>query len=161
MNASDTSTTVLNLLSDKTGYDVNELEPNYELEADLGIDTVKQAEIFSELRIIFNVPENIEFEMTTAPTVQSLIDWFGNHRVLTAQSEATDVIEPLTDSNDAIETSDEQATSTLEDIEATPKTDGLIPHLFTTRWVPTPIVQESPIEQPDLESLDSINTIDN
>ena len=163
LNASDTSTTsttVLNLLSDKTGYDVDELEPNYELEADLGIDTVKQAEIFSELRIIFNVPENIEFEMTTAPTVQSLIDWFGNHRALPAQSEATHVIEPLTDSNDAIDTFDEQATSTPEDIEVAPRTDGLIPHLFTTRWVPTPLFRNLRLNTPDLESLDNINTID-
>ena len=38
------------LIADKTGYDPSELEPDFELEADLGIDTVKQAEIFGEIR---------------------------------------------------------------------------------------------------------------
>ena len=40
---------LLQLIADKTGYDTSELEVDFELEADLGIDTVKQAEIFSDL----------------------------------------------------------------------------------------------------------------
>ena len=40
----------LGIISEKTGYDTDELEPDFELEADLGIDTVKQAEIFGEVR---------------------------------------------------------------------------------------------------------------
>ena len=38
------------LFSEQTGYEPEELEPDYQLEADLGVDTVKQAEIFSLLR---------------------------------------------------------------------------------------------------------------
>ena len=34
------------IFAEHTGYDVDELEPGYQLEADLGIDTVKQAETF-------------------------------------------------------------------------------------------------------------------
>src|SRR5262249_15125834 len=42
--------TVLKLVSEKTGYPPEMLELGLDLEADLGIDTVKQAEIFGMLR---------------------------------------------------------------------------------------------------------------
>src|SRR6185436_16733165 len=48
---------LVELISQKTGYSVDELDPTYELEADLGIDTVKQAEIFSEVRERFSIPK--------------------------------------------------------------------------------------------------------
>ena len=35
---------LLGVISEKTGYDLDDLEADMELEADLGIDTVKQAE---------------------------------------------------------------------------------------------------------------------
>ena len=38
---------VLKLVSDKTGYPRDMLDPDLDLEADLGIDTVKQAEVFA------------------------------------------------------------------------------------------------------------------
>ena len=41
---------LIEVIAEKTGYAPDELETDFELEADLGIDTVKQAEIFSELR---------------------------------------------------------------------------------------------------------------
>ena len=39
-------TNLLETIAEKTGYDSSDIEPDMELEADLGIDTVKQAEIF-------------------------------------------------------------------------------------------------------------------
>jgi acyl carrier protein len=41
---------LVELIAAKTGYEKAEIDPEYELEADLGIDTVKQAEIFGEVR---------------------------------------------------------------------------------------------------------------
>jgi phosphopantetheinyl transferase/NAD(P)-dependent dehydrogenase (short-subunit alcohol dehydrogenase family) len=38
------------LFADHTGYQIDDLLPDYQLEADLGIDTVKQAELLSVLR---------------------------------------------------------------------------------------------------------------
>ena len=46
----DVLATLSGIIAEKTGYGADELDPTYELEADLGIDTVKQAEIFSEVR---------------------------------------------------------------------------------------------------------------
>ncbi|NMB77454.1 MAG: beta-ketoacyl synthase, partial [Myxococcales bacterium] len=47
---------VLEIAARKTGYPVEMLDPELDLEADLGIDTVKQAEMFSEIRAAFNIP---------------------------------------------------------------------------------------------------------
>ena len=44
---------VLEVVAEATGYGVEELNLDDELEADLGIDTVKQAEILSELTETF------------------------------------------------------------------------------------------------------------
>ena len=41
-------------LCEKTGYDPDEIEPEFELEADLGVDTVKQAEIMAAVREHFH-----------------------------------------------------------------------------------------------------------
>ena len=118
-------------MAEKTGYDVEELEPDFELEADLGIDTVKQAEIFSDLREQFAIADAIEFEMTEAPTIQSLIDWFGQHAML--------------DTNELPMPNEPEHESVSETKEEQSPSESWKPHLFTTRWVPTPISQEQPI----------------
>ena len=75
-SVSEITKQVLAVIAAQTGYETSDLDLEYELEADLGIDTVKQAELFAELRETFNVPDDVQIEMTTAPTIQSLIDWF-------------------------------------------------------------------------------------
>ena len=47
---------VLNLVSEKTGYPVEILDLGLDLEADLGIDTVKQAELFASVREHYGIP---------------------------------------------------------------------------------------------------------
>ena len=41
---------VLELVARETGYPTDLLDPDLDLEADLGIDTVKQAEVFAAIR---------------------------------------------------------------------------------------------------------------
>ena len=47
---------VLQVVSDKTGYPTEMLELDQDMEADLGIDTVKQAETFASIRESFAIP---------------------------------------------------------------------------------------------------------
>ena len=47
--------TVLALVADKTGYPLDMLDVDLDLEADLGVDTVKQAELFATIREHFGV----------------------------------------------------------------------------------------------------------
>ncbi len=59
----------------KTGYEVSEIDPAYELEADLGIDTVKQAEIFAEVRDAYALDRDDSFKLADYPTVEKLAGW--------------------------------------------------------------------------------------
>ena len=63
------------LIAEKTGYDSSELEPDFELEADLGIDTVKQAEIFSEIREKHGLERDDSFRLADYPTIEALAGW--------------------------------------------------------------------------------------
>ncbi|MEN9787039.1 MAG: hypothetical protein RLZZ299_2303 [Pseudomonadota bacterium] len=63
------------VIAQKTGYDVTELEAEHALEADLGIDTVKQAEIFGEMRERFGVARDDSFRLADHPTIGALAGW--------------------------------------------------------------------------------------
>ncbi len=73
--AGDLLAKLLSVIAEKTGYGIEELDPDYELEADLGIDTVKQAEIFSEVRDLYGVDRDDNFVLADYPTIQSLANW--------------------------------------------------------------------------------------
>ena len=49
---------VLEIVADMTGYPSDMLDLELDLEADLGIDTVKQAEIFASLRESYGIPRD-------------------------------------------------------------------------------------------------------
>lgn len=55
---------IKNVIAEQTGYDIDMLEDNLDLEADLGIDTVKQVEIFGKISSQYNlkVPENLKLK---------------------------------------------------------------------------------------------------
>ncbi|HEU5469334.1 MAG TPA: acyltransferase domain-containing protein, partial [Actinophytocola sp.] len=54
--ADDVESQVLAVVAEKTGYPADMLELDLDLEADLGIDTVKQAEVFALIRERFGIP---------------------------------------------------------------------------------------------------------
>jgi NAD(P)-dependent dehydrogenase (short-subunit alcohol dehydrogenase family)/4'-phosphopantetheinyl transferase EntD len=74
-DASEVLAALLAVVSAKTGYDVAELDPSYELEADLGIDTVKQAEIFGEVRARYGLGRDDSFRLADYPTLSGLAGW--------------------------------------------------------------------------------------
>jgi phosphopantetheine--protein transferase-like protein len=62
------SNIVKKVIAEKTGYEIDDIEDSFELEEDLGIDTVKQAEILGELRAFYKIDESIEFNITEIRT---------------------------------------------------------------------------------------------
>ncbi|HTY25739.1 MAG TPA: SDR family NAD(P)-dependent oxidoreductase [Desulfomonilaceae bacterium] len=64
---------ILSLLAEKTGYPADMLDPGLDLEADLGIDTVKQAEFISEIREAFNIPRIEGLKIADFPTINHII----------------------------------------------------------------------------------------
>ncbi len=69
---------LITVVAAKTGYDVGEIDPGYELEADLGIDTVKQAEIFAEVRDAYGLERDDSFKLADYPTVAKLAGWLAD-----------------------------------------------------------------------------------
>ncbi|MCB9679701.1 MAG: SDR family NAD(P)-dependent oxidoreductase [Alphaproteobacteria bacterium] len=71
----DIEDSILQIVADATGYEKEEFDLDYELEADLGVDTVKQAEVFAQIRDTFQIPDDPDFDPSAHKTLRSLIDW--------------------------------------------------------------------------------------
>ena len=59
---------------DKTGYPEDMLELDLDMEADLGIDTVKQVEIFQMITGKYNLELEEGVKLSDYPTIQSVVD---------------------------------------------------------------------------------------
>ena len=70
---------ILSLLSAKTGYPPDMLDTGLDLEADLGIDTVKQAEFISDVRDKFNIPRIEGLKIAEFPTIEHIIGFVAEH----------------------------------------------------------------------------------
>ncbi|HEY6947035.1 MAG TPA: SDR family NAD(P)-dependent oxidoreductase, partial [Candidatus Acidoferrum sp.] len=78
---------VLEIVAEKTGYPNDMLDLDLDLEADLGIDTVKQAEMFASVRAAFNIPRDENLKLRDFPTLAKVIQ-FAKDR-LTGQASAS------------------------------------------------------------------------
>ena len=64
---------ILALAVEKTGYPKDMLDLDLDLEADLGVDTVKQAEMFAAIREIYNIPRDENRKLRDYPTLAHVI----------------------------------------------------------------------------------------
>ncbi|HNU04705.1 MAG TPA: SDR family NAD(P)-dependent oxidoreductase [Anaerolineae bacterium] len=64
---------MLAIVAAKTGYPEDMLELDLDLEADLGIDTVKQAETFQAIREAYDIPFQENLALRDYPTLESVI----------------------------------------------------------------------------------------
>ncbi|MGO9523511.1 SDR family NAD(P)-dependent oxidoreductase, partial [Mycobacterium sp.] len=67
--------TVVGVVSQLTGYPAELLEVDLDLEADLGVDTVKQAEIFAAIREHYGVARDDTLKLRDFPTLTHVIGW--------------------------------------------------------------------------------------
>ncbi|MGK5531742.1 SDR family NAD(P)-dependent oxidoreductase [Streptomyces sp. URMC 129] len=73
--------TVLDVISERTGYPVDMLEPGLDLEADLSIDSIKRTEIAGELAARLGGPASFSLsdteveELSAARTAAAIADW--------------------------------------------------------------------------------------
>jgi acyl transferase domain-containing protein len=76
--AADVLTTVLDVISQQTGYPTDMIDPTLDLEADLSIDSIKRTEIAGTLvtRLGAAATSDVE-ELTKARTAQQIADLFG------------------------------------------------------------------------------------
>jgi acyl transferase domain-containing protein/acyl carrier protein/NAD(P)-dependent dehydrogenase (short-subunit alcohol dehydrogenase family) len=66
---------VLGIVAEKTGYPRDMLDPDLDLEADLGIDTVKQAEVFAMVRETFSIPRQDNLKLRDYPTLRHVVGY--------------------------------------------------------------------------------------
>src|SRR5262249_4743638 len=66
---------VLELVAEATGYPTDMLDPELDLEADLGVDTVKQAEIFVAIRGRYDIPRDESLKLRDFPTLSHVVQF--------------------------------------------------------------------------------------
>lgn len=77
-NDPDITQSLLNVISDKTGYPAEMLEIEMDLEADLGIDSIKRVEIIGKMQELFpNLPKLSPEELTEQRTINLIANYLG------------------------------------------------------------------------------------
>jgi len=72
----DLQTTLLNIVSDKTGYPVDMIELEMDMEADLGIDSIKRVEIMGTMQDQFpDLPQLDQEHLSDLRTLQEILDY--------------------------------------------------------------------------------------
>jgi malonyl CoA-acyl carrier protein transacylase len=66
---------IIALVAEQTGYPEDMLELDLDLEADLGIDTVKQAETFLAIRETFDIPQQDDLNLRDYDTLEKVIEF--------------------------------------------------------------------------------------
>ncbi len=86
---------VTELVAAKTGYPADVLEPDLDMEADLGIDTVKQAELFGEVRAAYGIPMLEGLLIKDYPTLRKVAGFVLKFAPTAQSTEATETTEPV------------------------------------------------------------------
>ncbi len=71
---------VLAVVAEKTGYPTEMLDLDLDLEADLGVDTVKQAETFAAIREAFSIERIEDLKLRDYPTLRHVINFVYDRR---------------------------------------------------------------------------------
>ncbi|MCB0282200.1 MAG: SDR family NAD(P)-dependent oxidoreductase [Calditrichaeota bacterium] len=129
---------VLQLISEKTGYPPDMLDLDLDLEADLGIDTVKQAEMFASVREAYNIERDETVQLREYNTLASVIQFVYDKRPDLKQSEST--VSPSTKTAEKQQTVDASATIKDKTFEATIKGSMDAANLIPRR-VPQPVMR--------------------
>ncbi|NHK31684.1 MAG: acyltransferase domain-containing protein [Asgard group archaeon] len=88
---------VTELIVEKTGYPIDMIEPTMHLEEDLGIDTVKQAELFGLLRTKYDLPREEGVRIQDYYSVNKIAEYLSNRVNSTSTSTETsqDIKQPI------------------------------------------------------------------
>ena len=118
--------TILRLVAEQTGYPSEMLDLDLDLEADLGVDTVKQAELFAAVREAYGIERDDKLKLRDYPTLGHVIGFVHERAPQTVQPAA----EAATEATAADGAADAGSASTA--------TDARFP-----RRVPVPVVRPS------------------
>jgi acyl carrier protein len=86
VSAEQLVSSLIEIISERTGYPPEMLDPTLDLEADLGIDSIKRVEVLNSFRKLLSADQQAALEdgieeLAGMKTLQSLTDWIGNDLV--------------------------------------------------------------------------------
>ncbi len=95
INLDNLANNLLTITSEKTGYPIEMLELDMDMEADLGIDSIKKVEILGGLQELYpNLPKpNLE-ELAEKRTIGQVVEYLQKQNPLTAEIRAESIIIP-------------------------------------------------------------------
>ncbi|HRW03066.1 MAG TPA: SDR family NAD(P)-dependent oxidoreductase, partial [Tetrasphaera sp.] len=79
---------VTEIVAEMTGYPADLLDPELDLEADLGVDTVKQAEVFAAVRGNWDLERDENLKLRDFPTMNHVAGWVRDKLGMAAPSAA-------------------------------------------------------------------------
>ncbi len=79
---------VTRIVAEMTGYPPELLDPDLDLEADLGVDTVKQAEVFAAVREEYDLERDATLQLRDFPTLNHVTGWVRDKAGLPARTPA-------------------------------------------------------------------------
>ena len=82
------ATVVLDIVERLTGYPRDLLDLDLDMEADLGVDTVKQAEVFAAVREQFDIPRDENLKLRDFPTLAHVIGFVRDRATIGAGAAA-------------------------------------------------------------------------
>ena len=127
---------VLDIVAEKTGYPKDMLDLELDLEADLGIDTVKQAEMFAAIRATYNIPRDENLKLRNFPTLAHVIKFAQDRSgLLSAQARP----EPQAKLSASVKTTPEPVTVTPR--PARPEATSFDAANKVPRRVPVPVLR--------------------
>ena len=89
--SSDLHSALVQIVATRTGYPVEAIEPQMDLEADLGIDSIKRVEILSALRTqLPQLPSPPPELLGTLRSLDEIVDWFGENPSIESKSQNID-----------------------------------------------------------------------
>ncbi|MGO9284859.1 MAG: SDR family NAD(P)-dependent oxidoreductase [Mycobacterium sp.] len=119
----DVTDTVVGVVSQLTGYPAELLDVDLDLEADLGVDTVKQAEIFAAIREHYGVARDDTLKLRDFPTLTHVVGWIRDKTGTPAPTPP-----PSAEKAPAVAPSDAASTPTVTgDIAATDRIPRRVP----------------------------------
>ncbi len=157
MTSDEVMAAVLAIVSERTGYPLDMLDPDLDLEADLSIDSIKRIEIVGELADRVGLPgadegsidESVVEELAQLKTLRGIVDWIGSLGDRDASGAAGGVADgaPSADTLDTAPTDEASTDGDGGAAEAgTPADDVQVP-AATLRYV-VEVAEVDPVDDP-------------
>ena len=154
----DVVTTVIEVVVNHTGYPADFVELDQDLEGELGIDTVKQAEIMADIREKFALPIDDEFVLSDYPTLNHMIGYINKMTGGVATVVAAPVVaamEVVEQPQPTVQTTKPQSSDKLVDLSTSEITPVVVEVVVAHTGYPADFIE---LDQ-DLEGELGIDTV--